>query len=30
MYSETCAKGPLSKIPKNVFQEQLSINADQK
>ena len=30
MYSKTCVKRPLSKIPKIGFQDQLSLNADQK
>ena len=30
MYSKTCVKQPLSKIPKIVFQGQLSLNAGQK
>ena len=29
-YSKTCVKQPLSKRPKNGFQDRLSINADQK
>ena len=29
-YSKTCVKQPLSKRPKNVFQDQLSFNAGQK
>ena len=29
MYSETCVKRPLSKIPKIGFQDQLSLNAGQ-
>ena len=29
-YSKTCLKRPLSKRPKNVFQERLSLNAGQK
>ena len=29
-YSKTCAKRPLSKRPKIVFQDQLSLNAGQK
>ena len=30
MYSKTCVKCPLSKIPKTGFQDQLSLNARQK
>ena len=30
MYSKTCVKQPLSKRPKVVFQDQLSLNAGQK
>ena len=30
MYSKTCVKQPLSKRPKIVFQDQLSLNAGQK
>ena len=30
MYSKTCVKRPLSKRPKIVFQDQLSLNAGQK
>ena len=30
VYSKTCVKRPLSKIPKIVFQDQLSLNAGQK
>ena len=29
-YSETCVKRPLSKRPKNGFQDQLSLNVGQK
>ena len=29
LYSKTCVKLPLSKGPKNGFQDQLSLNADQ-
>ena len=29
-YSETCVKWPLSKRPKFVFQDRLSLNAGQK
>ena len=29
-YSKTCVKQPLSKRQKNVFQDQLSLNASQK
>ena len=30
VYSRTCVKRPLSKRPKNGFQDELSLNADQK
>ena len=30
MFSKTCLKWPLSKIPKFSFQDQLSLNAGQK
>ena len=30
MYSKTCVKQPVSKRPKNGFQDQLSLNAGQK
>ena len=30
IYSKTCVKRPLSKRPKNGFQDQLSLNAGQK